>query len=47
VLGLEDQADTLGLELLLQPAGDLAGEPLLQLKVAGKQVHHSRELRQP
>src|SRR5215213_9438481 len=31
VLGLEDHPDTLGLELALQPAGDLRGQALLDL----------------
>lgn len=31
VFGLQDNADTAGLQMLVQPLGDLLGEPLLHL----------------
>ena len=33
-------------QVVLQPVGDLLGEPLLHLQVAGEQVEHAGELRQ-
>src|SRR5215212_6106806 len=36
VLGLEDDADALRLQLLLEPGGDLRRQPLLDLKVAAE-----------
>src|SRR5215213_2628197 len=47
VLGLEHDADTLRRELALQPAGDLRGQPLLDLQRAGEVIDHPSELRQP
>ena len=47
VLGLEHDADALRRELALQPAGDLRGQPLLDLQRAGEVVDHPRELGQP
>ena len=34
-------------EVVLEPAGDLAGEPFLGLEVAGEQPHHPGQLGQP
>src|SRR3954469_8491429 len=47
VLGLDDDADTSRGQVVLQPAGDLLGQPLLHLEVAGEQLDDPGELRQP
>ena len=47
VLGLEHDPHALGREVLLQPAGDLLGEPLLHLQPAGEQLDDARQLGQP
>src|SRR5918993_1580549 len=44
VLGLHHDANALGVELVLQPVGDLLGEPLLDLQAAGEQLDHPGEL---
>ena len=47
MLGLQDDADARGFELLLQPAGDLLRQPLLDLQVACEELDDASELRQP
>jgi len=44
VLGLDDDADALRFQVVVEPAGYLAREALLHLKPAGEQIHHSAEL---
>ena len=46
VLGLDHDADALRLELALEPARDLRGQPLLDLQRAGEELDHAGELRQ-
>jgi hypothetical protein len=46
VLGLEQDTDAPGLQLALQPAGDLGGQALLDLQVAGEQLDDAAELAQ-
>jgi hypothetical protein len=46
MLGLQHHADALRLELGLQPAGDLRGQPLLDLQVAREQLDDATELAQ-
>ena len=46
MLGLQDDADALGLELVLEPISDLGGQPLLDLQVAGEQLDDATELAQ-
>src|SRR3954469_4297861 len=45
-LGLDHHPDALGRELLLEPAGDLGGQPLLDLEGAGEEVDYAGELRE-
>src|SRR3954453_3173904 len=47
VLGLDHDADALRRELLVEPAGDLRRQALLDLKPAGEVIDDARELRQP
>ena len=47
VLGLQHHPDALGLELGLEPVGDLGGEPLQELQAAGEQLDHPGQLGQP
>ena len=47
MVGFEHHADTLGLELLLHPFGDLHRQPFLELKVACGQLNDSRRFREP
>jgi hypothetical protein len=46
VLGLQHHADALGRQLVLEPVGDLGGEPLLELQAAGEQLDHPGQLGQ-
>src|ERR1039458_7148354 len=46
MLGLEYHAHPLWLKLLMQPAGDLDGQSLLELEIAGEEVNHAGELGQ-
>src|ERR1035441_7399952 len=46
MLGLEYHAHPLWLKLLMQPAGDLDDESLLELEIAGEEVNHAGELGQ-
>ena len=46
VLGLEHDADALGLELALEPARDLRRQPLLDLQGAGEQLDDPGQLRE-
>lgn len=36
VLGFDDYSDTAGLELVIEPIGDLFGQPFLALRAAGE-----------
>jgi hypothetical protein len=36
VFGFEDDPDAFGVELVVEPIGDLFGEPLLDLEAAGE-----------
>ena len=47
VLGLDHDADALGLEPLGEVLGDLGREALLGLGTSGEELHRTRELRQP
>src|SRR3954468_13367360 len=47
VLGLDDDADAARGERLLQPVGDLLGEPFLELQVPGEQLDDPGQLGQP
>src|SRR4051812_3859362 len=47
VLGLDDHADAPRGQVVLQPVGDLLGEPLLHLQVVREQLDHPGELGQP
>jgi hypothetical protein len=42
--GLEHHADPLRGEMVVEPGGDLRGEPLLHLQRACEEVHDAREL---
>jgi hypothetical protein len=46
VLGLQNDADSLRLQLVLEPAGDLGRQPLLDLERAGEVVDDAGELRE-
>jgi hypothetical protein len=46
VLGLDDDADALGLELVAEPVGHLLGEPLLHLEVSGEALDDPGQLGQ-
>ena len=37
----------LGAQVILEPVGDLLGQPLLHLQVTREQLHHAGQLRQP
>jgi hypothetical protein len=47
VLGLDHHADPLWRQVILQPVGDLLGQPLLHLQITGEQLDHPRQLGQP
>src|ERR687897_637787 len=47
VLCLQDDADALGRQVLVEPAGDLRRQALLDLQGAREQLDHARELGQP
>src|SRR5215218_10845097 len=47
VLRLEDDSDSLRLQLTLEPIGDLRREPLLDLEVAAEELDHPAELAEP
>src|SRR5918995_1638840 len=44
MLGLKYDADSLGLELAVEPLGDVRGEPLLDLQVPSEQLDDAAEL---
>jgi hypothetical protein len=46
VLGFQDNAHAFGVDLTLEPFGDLGGHALLDLKVPGEQLHYAAELAQ-
>src|SRR3712207_776297 len=46
VLGLEHHADALGLQVAVEPAGDLGGQALLDLEIAREELDDACELRQ-
>src|SRR5829696_2145210 len=47
VLRLEDDADALGLELTLEPVGDLSRKPFLDLEIAAEELDDTAELAEP
>ena len=46
VLGLDDDTDTAGCDLFLEPVGDLLGQSFLHLGAAGEQLDNSGQLGQ-
>src|SRR5437763_12581985 len=46
VLCLDDHADALGCELLIEPIGDLLGQPLLHLQATGEHLDNASEFGQ-
>src|ERR1700692_1543396 len=46
VLGLEHDADSLRLQLLVEAGGDLGRKPLLELEIACEQLNHAGQLRE-
>ena len=46
VLGLDDDTDAARRDLLLEPVGDLLGQPFLHLGAAGEQLDHPGQLGQ-
>ena len=47
MLGLEYHPNALGLELPLEPVGDLGAKPLLDLEIAAEELDNTAELAEP
>ena len=47
MFGFDDDAQTARRNLILEPVGDLLGQPFLHLRAASEELDHASQLRQP